>query len=334
MKTLKTQKLQENDFADVEKQLKGLFYELVFRPIVSLLAPRNAQVKDATKELRNANSDPIVAALYSGKIQYVDGIFSGNFNAQISKSLRSYGAKWNDRAKTFAVVPQMLPTEVVEASEESNGLAKRLHERLMEVLNKTQHSLADAVNQNPVDATVTIGKMDKKFNQAYGDALGTEGLSDAAKDRLKRDYADNLKPYIKKFSDETIQEIREAVRQNAETGYRFDSLIDRIQSRYDVSQSKATFIARQETSLFVSAARQARFGDVGITKYVWRTAGDSRVREDHRHLNGNEFEYAHPPVVDIATGRKANPGQDFQCRCVDDPVLPGVLGEKQYALSA
>lgn len=334
MKKLRPIPLQESDYASVKAQLEALFYDLVFRPIVKLLAPRNAQVKEATKELKNANSDPIVAALYSGKIQYVDGIFSGDFNATISKELKAYGAKWNARAKTFAILPQMLPSEVVEAADESNELAKTLHDRLMGVLNNIKHGLDQAIAGSPIDASIVISRMDSKFNRAYGDALGTDRLSKEAKEKLERDYANNLRPYIKSFSEDMISEIRDSVQQNALSGYRFDNLVARIQSRYDVSQSKAQFLARQETGLFTSAARQARFGDVGITKYIWRTAGDSRVREDHRHLNGNEFEYAHPPVVDIATGRKANPGQDFNCRCVDEPVLPAVLTEKEYALSA
>lgn len=331
MKTLPGQALHESDYASIEKQLRALFYELVFQPVVRLLAPRNAQVRAAAKELknssdlRNAKYDPIVSGIHSGRVQYVDGVFSGDFSASISRALREYGAKFNKRTGTFSIIPEALPFEVTAAAAEYAETAELLHEKLMETLNAIQHGLERAVSSNPVDASVTIGKLDKKFSDKYRDAIGTEDLSDIAKDELKEAYAAALKPYIESFSEEMISDLRGIVTENAKAGYRFDNLVTKIQNRYDVSQSKAEFLAQQETGLFMAAHRQARFGDVGIRKYIWRTAGDSTVRDSHKKLNGRVFEYSKPPVVDEATGRRANPGQDFRCRCEDEPVLPEVL---------
>lgn len=329
MKTIKGQKLRESDYADVERQLRGLFYRLVFKPVVDLLAPHNKLVKvagaDLKRELRNAKYDPIVAGINSGRVQYVDGAFTGDFSAAISSALRSYGATFNRRTRSYTVLPQQLPLEVLEASAEYAKAAKDLHDALQAKLDELQRGMADAVRKNPVDASVMVGKMDKSFNGAYGDALGTEDLSQGAKDRLAKSYSDSLKPYVEDFSDEMIRELRAMVKANAETGYRFDTLVDRIQGRFDVSLSKATFLARQETSMFTSKHREERFRDAGVTEYVWQTAGDSRVRDDHKRLDGRTFRYSQPPIVDEATGRRGNPGTDFQCRCVANPVIPGVL---------
>jgi SPP1 gp7 family putative phage head morphogenesis protein len=298
---------------------------------VDLLAPRNAQAKAAAKTLknsaerRNASFDPIVAGIHSGKIQYVDDTFTGDFNAAISRALRSYGAKFNKQTKSYSVLPQQLPAEVLEAAAEYARVAKELHDELEKRLSEIQAGLSAALSRKSVDATVTVGKMDRSFNGAYGDALGTESLSEHAKDALARKYTDSIRPYIEEFSSKMILELREAVADNAKAGYRFDNLVERLQSRYGVSQSKAEFLARNETSRFISEHRRQRFGDAGVKQYVWQTAGDTRVREDHKKLNGKIFDYAHPPIVDEASGRRANPGFDFQCRCVDSPVLPGVL---------
>lgn len=320
MKTLRGQRLTEQDYADVARQLRELLYDLLFRPIVELLAPRNEQVRRAVGDLRNAKSDPVVAAINSGRIQYVDGIFSGDFDARISSVLRSYGARFNKVTRTFAALPEQLPAEVVEVAEEKAQADKKLHDRLMDRLNGIQHSFEALVDARPVDARKTIAMMDRKFDRSYGDALGTEGLSKEAKARLDRRYADSLKPYIKKFTGEMIHELRGIVKANAEQGYRFDSLVKRLENRFDVSKSKAEFLARNETSIFTARHRQARFGDAGVTSYVWRTAGDAEVRKDHAHLNGRSFEYAKPPVVDEATGRRANPGEDYNCLPGDSPI--------------
>lgn len=329
MKVLKGQKLTDADFANVESQLKYLMYLLIYKPLVDLLAPHNAQVKqartDLKKEVRNAKYDPIVSGINSGKIQYVADTFSGEFNATISKALRSYGAKWNKKAGTFTILEAQLPPEVKEAAKGYAQKAKDYHEELEKKLKEIEMTLTYQILQNPIDASIVIGKMDKKFMELYGDALGTEDLSENAKERLKKGYSEALRPYIKKFGDEQILDLREMVTENARTGYRFDALIDKIQNRFDVSQTKAAFLARQETSMFVSQVRQVRFREVGITKYIWRTSGDSEVRPDHRKLNGREFEYAKPPVVDEATGRRGNPGIDFNCRCIAEPVMPEVF---------
>lgn len=339
-KALQRQQIHESDYASIQAQLEEMFQKLIFDPIIKLLAPRNAQVNKAVKQMKNskdrwnAKYDPIITALHTGQIQYVDSVFSGDFNASISKALKSYGAKWNNRLKTFTILPQQLPTAVVEVAEERQFLDRAIHNRLMEQFNYMQENMARSIDEYPLRSSQVISRMDQKFDRSYGDALGTEGMSEDAKKFLDQRYSDRLKPYVKKFSDNMIRDLRSMVRANAETGYRFDTLIKRIEGRYDVSKSKAEFLARQETAMFTAEHRRARFSDVGITSYIWRTSGDAAVREDHAHLNGREFQYSNPPIVDHATGRRAGPGQDFNCRCIDDPILPKVLTEKEYALSA
>lgn len=325
VKLLRPQPLKESDYDDMRKQLELIFYKLIFKPIVDLLSPYNAQVKKAAKELRNAIIAPVVSGIKAGRIQYVKNTFSGDFNAEISKALKSYGANYNKRLGTYTILPQDLPVDVLAAVNEYAEAAKALHDELDKQLGEIQIGLEGKIKANPVDAKKTIGKLDKKFKEAYEEAIGAEELSDRAVDQISKDYTNNMELWIQKWSEETIKELRGAVQENASEGYRFDHLIDRIQNRYDVSKTKATFLARQETSLFVSKHRQGRFEDAGITSYIWQTAGDTNVREDHKHLNGREFKFSEPPIIDKASGMRGNPGEGYNCRCVADPVLPGVL---------
>lgn len=45
------------------------------------------------------------------------------------------------------------------------------------------------------------------------------------------------------------------------------------------------------------------------------------MRADHRRLNGKIFSWNAPPIVDMRTGRRGHPGDDYQCRCVAIPVF-------------
>ena len=158
-----------------------------------------------------------------------------------------------------------------------------------------------------------------------------EQLSDRAKAELAETYTDNMKLWIKDFSTTMIKELRAAVQENANSGYRFDNLVERIQDRYDVAKSKAEFLGRQETSLYVSKHKEQRFTDSGITEYIWRTSGDAEVRTiphgGHKALNGRRFTFKDKaPAEFMSTGTPCNAGEDYNCRCVCDPILPADMG--------
>jgi SPP1 gp7 family putative phage head morphogenesis protein len=324
MKTLKTQPLTEADWDGMEEQLNKLFFDIIFKPILDLLLPHNAQIKAAAREIKNAK-EAIVAALRSGKLQYSNGVFSGEFNALLTRELKKIGAVWNKTTKNFRLEPNRLPPDVAAMAQEYNETAEALHRELDKRLAEIESNLKGIVASRPVDATETVSRVQAGFERSAGkEADAFSDLTEEGKAKLAELYSRNLEPYIEKFSSETILDLRKMVADNAQHGYRFDKLVDRIQNRYDVSKSKAKFLARNETAMLVAKHRQVRFGDVGITRYIWRTSGKPSVRDDHKKLNGREFLYSDPPVVDQATGRKANPGEDYNCQCRDEPILPEV----------
>lgn len=144
-----------------------------------------------------------------------------------------------------------------------------------------------------------------------------------------------MKLYIRDFADEQIPILRQIVRKSAEQGYRFDRLIPQIEQRFDVSKSKAEFLARQETSLLVSKFREERFRENIGDDYIWMTSHDARVRPaanltpaerkhagNHRKLDGERFNFRDKaPAWAMSCRQPCNPGEDFNCRCVARPIL-------------
>lgn len=102
---------------------------------------------------------------------------------------------------------------------------------------------------------------------------------------------------------------------------RVEQLRDQLFERFDVSESRAALIARDQVLKLNSDIQQEQQKRAGVTAYTWATAKDERVRDDHRALDGTRHEWALPPVVDERTGAKAHPGRYFQCRCSAIPVL-------------
>lgn len=104
---------------------------------------------------------------------------------------------------------------------------------------------------------------------------------------------------------------------------RVEDIAARIRSEVSTTPAKAALLARDQVLKLNSSVTSARHQAAGITQYVWRTSRDERVREAHRELDGTRQSYAAPPVVNPRTGRRENPGRDYQCRCTAEPVIEG-----------
>lgn len=120
---------------------------------------------------------------------------------------------------------------------------------------------------------------------------------------------------IQSVGSEYLDDVLELVAEAQRTGMRVETLRERIVERFGVSQSRADLIARDQVLKANADLTRIRQRRVGVTSYRWSTSKDSRVRSGHAALEGQVFRWDAPPVVD-ASGRRAHPGTDFQCRCV------------------
>ena len=96
------------------------------------------------------------------------------------------------------------------------------------------------------------------------------------------------------------------------------SLADEIEERFGVAERHARLIARDQVSKFYGSLNHARQREIGVDRFVWRTVGDERVREEHAELDGEVFDYDDPPVVE---GEDALPSEPVCCRCWAEPVF-------------
>ncbi|MCQ9122762.1 phage minor head protein [Rodentibacter caecimuris] len=127
---------------------------------------------------------------------------------------------------------------------------------------------------------------------------------------------------ISNLQADYLNKINNAVTQSVLSGGDIKDLAAQIKEIAKVSEKRAALIARDQTSKFNAALTQARHEDLGVKKYMWSTAGDERVRDNHAEKDGQIFEYANPPED---TG---HPGHDINCRCVQIAVFDEVH-EKQ-----
>ncbi len=320
MKTLPPQRLRQADWADIERQLVKIFREVIYDPLAKILQPA---LPDKL-ELKNDKFDDLRKALSRGRIEYAAGVFSGRFSASISVAIRSFGGKLDKRSSTYKIKPTAVPTWVREAAAQYKMEVRDINENIKKRLDEIQKNLPEELGAREIDATSAIKSVSEGFDHVARSMTVKPTLSEKSKEDMAKNYSTNLDLWVKKFTEREILELREIAEENAQKGVRAEFLADKIRRRFGVSASKAKFLAQQETSLFMSKFRAQRFGDAGVKRYIWRTSGDVKVRSDHKKLNGRIFSYTDPPVVDEATGRKGNPGEDYGCRCVDQPILEPV----------
>lgn len=124
-----------------------------------------------------------------------------------------------------------------------------------------------------------------------------------------------IKSVPNKYLDDVEKTILRAVRQ----GTRAETLAKTLQRKFKLAENQAKLIARDQVGKYYAELNRARQQALGVDRYVWRTAGDDRVRDEHAALNGKTFAWSRPPS-------EGHPGEAINCRCQAEPDFSGVLG--------
>lgn len=124
---------------------------------------------------------------------------------------------------------------------------------------------------------------------------------------------------IKSLPLEAAERVHRLAIEGIETGGRASSLAAEIMRTGEVTQSRATLIARTETGRVSTVLTQVRAEHIGSPGYTWRTVGDSDVRPSHRAMDRQFVPWGKPPTLDGLTGHA---GAIPNCRCYCEPVIP------------
>lgn len=146
--------------------------------------------------------------------------------------------------------------------------------------------------------------------------------------RIKDFTAENV-ALIKSIPQQFFDQVEQRVINGIRTGERHEQMVAEIEDRYEVSESRAKLIARDQTLKFYGELNASRQQALGVDSYIWRTVNDSRVRDDHAELDGTLQRWDDPPVISSRTGETGHPGDDYQCRCFADPVLDDLFAASE-----
>jgi len=205
-----------------------------------------------------------------------------------------------------------------------------------------QDELRDALNKiakdmvDPVNATIkrmpTHGARVNQFNKdewrrlirsQYG--VNPTAESPAEYKLVLDNWAYDNAALIRDIPAKTLTQIRDATVDALMSGKAPEDMTDEIydimDERMDVTDSRARLIARDQVAKLNGQLTKERQIDAGVDSYIWRTVGDERVRETHDAVDGQTFTWDSPPGETDFN----HPGEDYQCRCTAEPILPETL---------
>lgn len=114
-------------------------------------------------------------------------------------------------------------------------------------------------------------------------------------------------------------DIAEIVQDGAVSGSRWETIAGRLAHAGQVTESRAALIARDQVGKLFGDINKQRQTNLGVTRYVWRTVRDNRVREEHEALDGDSIAWDSPPT-------DGHPGEAVNCRCYADPDFSELIG--------
>lgn len=298
------------EYADpVREQLTAYFYEKYYRPLLEALG---------TPEILNSKDD-LINALRRGTVKYADGTFYGAFNSLVSRTLKGF-AEYDGRSKTWKVTG-LIPGDVLAAASTAAARFQGLRDEINQRIREMEQEIPEAINI-PYAIDPTINGVTE---QAQADLVNLGVKPEFTRETvetLRKEYTQNMDLNIRNWHENQIQNLRKMMEEGVLNGYTRAELREAIKNQWGVTENKARFLARNEAMLLVSSIRDIRFQDAGVTKYRWKAVKDDRHGERrHDLLDGKVFSYDDPPVIDVRTGQRGNPGQTYQCRCVAIPLV-------------
>lgn len=223
------------------------------------------------------------------------------------------------RSQLLKVARQIGALTKMFAPGDPNGLAN-----LDRILRQYARDIEPWARSTAAAMLADVSRRDERAWKKLGDLMGREmrrEIYGAPTGRVMQGILEEQVSLITSLPLEAAQRVHRFAAESLITGARASDLEEAILSTGHVSASRARLIARTEVGRSMAAITEARATFAGIETYIWRTAGDSDVRPDHKRLNGKVFRWDSPPIADRRTGTRSNPGAIYNCRCFPEPVI-------------
>jgi SPP1 gp7 family putative phage head morphogenesis protein len=176
----------------------------------------------------------------------------------------------------------------------------------------------------PAQAARATSEIQKRelFRQVKAIAgISLESIADGRlSGRIRQFTAANV-ALIKSIPSDYFSEVEQVITAGVAAGTAAGDLADEVEERFGVAEDRAKVIARDQVGKFYASLNETRQTSLGIDRYIWRTAEDERVRDEHDDFADQEYAWDDPPG-DGSAREGTHPGTAINCRCWPEPVIP------------
>lgn len=228
------------------------------------------------------------------------------------------------------ILPQ-LPRLVAEASKQRGDA---WDDDLKALADRLRVQLDDQAPDEQVMANVAASRVSewnlKQWRGLVKSSLGVDLFShEPWLGSMLKSWATENAQLISTLEDDAVKQVATWTQKGIRQGWRWEDIAQQVEDRFDVSRSRARFIARDQVGTLNGELTQARQTQAGVSGYYWETALDERVRGNptgkyphavpsHWARQGKRFTWDDAPV-------DGSPGKPPNCRCWARPDLRGVL---------
>jgi len=254
---------------------------------------------------------------FGNAIEYMVDQMAQRWRTQIFKELnQDTVAKFSDAAQSgnFAVIFLAMAARV------QRKLLKQFDTKR---LNKMTNKYTNQVNK----------RNKSEFYRRASSAIGIDREELEATEGLTfqiNAFQAETQQWVKKTRDDTLQMwTSNTLRQMAE-GKGLPEILSQFDGMVEQRKNHAKMVARTQIATFNSLTTKARAQNLGITRAIWRSAKDERVRGNpsgkypnakpsHFALEGVEFDLAKGAPIN---GQFLLPGTSYNCRCDYELIIP------------
>lgn len=120
--------------------------------------------------------------------------------------------------------------------------------------------------------------------------------------------------YIKSIEVQYHSKVETVVYEGVKNGTSTKQIREQIVKQLHVSESKAQFLAVDQSGTIHGQLVAKRHLNMGVKKFEWVTSNDERVRKSHQALGSKLFSYKQLPSEGL-------PGTPYRCRCTAYPIF-------------
>lgn len=143
---------------------------------------------------------------------------------------------------------------------------------------------------------------------------------------LSDDFVSENVGLIASIPSQALDGVEKTIRDGVQQGLRASEIAKQITklstnegdspSELAKARNRAALIARDQTLTHSAQLSQSRQIANGVSRFIWRTVGDARVRDEHEDREGKEYTWSKG-----AGGSDPFPGVAINCRCTAEPVI-------------